>query len=273
MIQDITPHKLYNEFKNEEVKEDSIIFSFKNRQVLVKNIDGNILFPTYKEIQSPNNYTYLLTIDETTCFMSHEELKISGYKYEDVWSLRHDNKEDQYLLYTVTTAFQLYNWYRKNVYCGVCGHKMIQVKEERALECPNCHNRVYPRINPAVIVGVKNGDELLLTRYAKGFKHNALVAGFVEIGETLEECVQREVYEEVGLKVKNIQYYKSQPWGFVDDILMGFYCEVDGDPTIHLDTNELKIGVWTKREDIVLQPDHLSLTNEMMQMFKEHKID
>jgi NAD+ diphosphatase len=93
-----------------------------------------------------------------------------------------------------------------------------------------------------------------------------------EIGETLEECVQREVYEEVGLKVKNIRYYKSQPWGFVDDLLVGFYCEVDGDPTIDLDTSELKSGIWTKREDIVLQPDELSLTNEMMKMFKESKI-
>jgi NAD+ diphosphatase len=149
---------------------------------------------------------------------------------------------------------------------------MIHDQEERAVVCPHCHHIVYPKIVPAVIVGVINGEEILLTRYAKGFAHNALIAGFTEIGETLEECVQREVYEEVGLKVKNIRYYKSQPWGFVDDLLVGFYCEVDGDPTIDLDTSELKSGIWTKREDIVLQPDELSLTNEMMKMFKESKI-
>ena len=73
----------------------------------------------------------------------------------------------------------------------------------------------------------------------------------------------------MGLRVKNIRYYKSQPWGFADDILAGFYCEVDGDPTIHMDQNELKTAVWTKREDIVLQPDDYSLTNEMMLRFKE----
>ena len=75
--------------------------------------------------------------------------------------------------------------------------------------------------------------------------------------------------EEVGLKVKNIRYYKSQPWGVADNILAGYFCDVDGDPTIHLDTNELKVGQWTAREDIILQPDDLSLTNEMMTVFKE----
>ena len=89
------------------------------------------------------------------------------------------------------------------------------------------------------------------------------------IGETLEETVQREVMEELGLKVKNIRYYKSQPWGIVDDLLTGFFCDVDGDTTIRLDRSELKEGLWVKREDVVLQPNTLSLTNEMMTIFKE----
>jgi NAD+ diphosphatase len=95
------------------------------------------------------------------------------------------------------------------------------------------------------------------------------VAGFTEIGETLEETVEREVMEEAGLKVKNIRYYKSQPWGIANDILAGYYCDVDGDDTIHMDDNELKSACWTAREDIVLQPDESSLTNEMMKNFKE----
>ena len=134
--------------------------------------------------------------------------------------------------------------------------------------CPKCGNKIYPRINPAVIVGVTNGDRIVLTKYNVGYAYNALIAGFTEIGETMEETVQREVMEEVGLKVKNIRYYKSQPWGIAADILMGFFCEVDGDNTIHRDDNELKYAEWVKREDIELQPDSLSLTNEMMMMFK-----
>ena len=120
-----------------------------------------------------------------------------------------------------------------------------------------------------MIVGVTNGDEILMTKYrGRDIPYYALIAGFTEIGETLEQTVAREVMEEAGLRVKNIRYYKSQPWGIVDDILVGFYCDVDGDDTITLDENELGSAIWVNREDIVGQPDALSLTNEMMSMFK-----
>lgn len=127
---------------------------------------------------------------------------------------------------------------------------------------------IYPRINPAVIVGVTKGDKLLITRYRTGYGNNALVAGFTEIGETLEETVAREVMEETGIKVKNVRYYKSQPWGMAQDILVGFYCDADGNDQIRMDENELKYAEWVKRDDIVLQPNNLSLTNEMMRVFK-----
>jgi NAD+ diphosphatase len=141
---------------------------------------------------------------------------------------------------------------------------------ERAIVCPACGRTIYPRIVPAVIVGVTDGDRILMTKYAgRSIPFYALIAGFTEIGETFEETVAREVMEEVGLKVRNIRYYKSQPWAIADDILAGFYCDVDGDTTIRLDTSELKEGVWMKREEVVLQPDDYSLTNEMMLMFKE----
>ena len=111
-------------------------------------------------------------------------------------------------------------------------------------------------------------DKLLITKYSRGYAHNALIAGFSEIGETLEETVAREVMEETGVKVKNIRYYKSQPWGMAQDLLVGFYCDLDGDDKINMDENELKYAAWVKREDIVLQPNNLSLTNEMMRVFK-----
>ncbi|MBR4484883.1 MAG: NUDIX domain-containing protein, partial [Erysipelotrichaceae bacterium] len=122
--------------------------------------------------------------------------------------------------------------------------------------------------NPAVIIGIKNGDKLLLTKYRSGFSQNALVAGFTEFGETLEETVKREVKEETGLNVKNIRYYKSQPWGIASDILAGYYCEVDGDDRIKMDQHELRYAEWVKREDIILQNKRYSLTNEMMERFK-----
>lgn len=139
--------------------------------------------------------------------------------------------------------------------------------------CPNCNNTIYPKIMPAVIVGVTNGDKILLTKYKTGYNHNALIAGFIEIGETFEETVAREVLEEAGVHVKNIRYYKSQPWGIAADILAGFYCDVDGDDTITMDGSELKYADWVYRDDIVLQPDESSLTNEMMRRFKENRMD
>ena len=130
---------------------------------------------------------------------------------------------------------------------------------------------IYPRINPAVIVGVIKGDCLLITRYRTGFAHNALVAGFAEIGETLEQTVRREVMEETGVSVRNIRYYKSQPWGMAQDLLTGFFCEADEESVIHMDQNELKYAEWVRRNDIVLQPNNLSLTNEMMSRFKNRE--
>ena len=135
-----------------------------------------------------------------------------------------------------------------------------------------CGNTVYPRIMPAVIVGVRNGEKLLLTKYRKGFAHNALIAGFTEIGETAEETVVREVMEEAGIRVKNITYYKSQPWGIANDLLLGFYCDLDGSEEITMDPGELKYAAWVRREEIVLQPDDYSLTNEMMAQFKKGNI-
>ena len=88
----------------------------------------------------------------------------------------------------------------------------------------------------------------------------------------MEQTVEREVMEETGVRVKNIRYYKSQPWGMAQDMLLGYFCEADGDGEIHMDENELKFAEWVKREDIVLQPNNFSLTNEMMSVFKNSTI-
>ena len=110
-----------------------------------------------------------------------------------------------------------------------------------------------------------------MTRYANrpGAKRSALIAGFAEIGESIEQTVRREVMEEVGLRVKNLRYYKSQPWSFTGCLLMGFWCEVDGDDTIRVDGRELAEGVWLTREEIDWDDIGLSLTGEMTQRFRD----
>lgn len=128
----------------------------------------------------------------------------------------------------------------------------------------------FPKICPAVIIGVIDGDRILMSKYAgREYKKYALLAGFTEIGETLEETVSREVMEEVGLKVKNITYYKNQPWAFSDTLLMGFFCELDGSDQVKLDENELALAEWFERNQIPVEPDDISLTNEMMMAFRD----
>ena len=118
-----------------------------------------------------------------------------------------------------------------------------------------------------------NGDKILVTKYRTGFEHFALVAGFTEIGETIEETVHREVMEEVGLKVKNLRFYKSQPWSFSDTVLMGFFCDLDGElEDIRLVINELKEARFLTRDELPERKCEASMTAEMMQLFKEGKV-
>ncbi|MDO4978069.1 MAG: NAD(+) diphosphatase [Eubacteriales bacterium] len=273
MIQDIYPHKLDNQYSSARApQDDDKVFCFYNGELLLKEENGFDL-PQVKDFEE-EELQYLFSIDEEPYYLAKgsEEMEKEGFSYTNIRSFTDRIKNADPIVYGSFTAKHLMDWYRDNQFCGRCGHKMNHSDRERAMVCPDCGYTSYPRIMPAVIVGVTKGDEILITKYRTGFRHHALIAGFTEIGETLEETVAREVMEEAGVKVKNIRYYKSQPWGTANDILIGYYCDVDGDPTIHMDDNELGYAEWTKREDIILQPNRLSLTNEMMMMFKEGKI-
>ncbi len=158
--------------------------------------------------------------------------------YDDVYGL------------IVFTAVHINEWYIENKFCGKCGKTMSQRKGERVLKCTSCDLTKYPQINPVVIVGIHDGNKLLLTKYANStYDRYALVAGFVEVGESFEDAVRREVMEEVGLQVKNITYFASQPWGGITGgILAGYFAELDGDNTVKLDLEELKEGTWFTKE-------------------------
>jgi NAD+ diphosphatase len=136
-----------------------------------------------------------------------------------------------------------------------------------------CGNLVFPKIAPAVIVGVVWQDKILMTRYAnRDYKRYALVAGFTEIGETPEQTAAREVLEETGVRIRNIRYYKSQPWGFDSNLLLGYFAELDGESAITLDEEELSVAEWVQRDAIETEQDdrtNLSLTREMMLLFRD----
>ena len=270
MIQDIAPDRLDNAFAVHVPGEEDYILLFSHDGKLFSGVqDGRIRFTTGKEAPA-GAAVYLFSVNEDRFFakLQGTEIRLPGFEYRTVRELRDLGQGKE--LFAAFTAYHLWRWYADNRYCGRCGGANSLHGTERALQCESCGHVIYPRINPAVIVGVIRDDCLLITRYRTGYGHNALVAGFAEIGETLEQTVAREVMEETGVRVKNIRYYKSQPWGMAQDLLAGFYCEADGAGEIHMDTNELKYAEWVRREDIVLQPNDLSLTNEMMKRFKQH---
>ena len=271
MIQDIAPYKLSNQYLPDKIcgPEDTVI-SVQGGSLLVGKGDAELRFPRRDELPGDISCRYLFAINGQDFYLAEEPVaEAAGFSYLGLRDIRYQLKGPRFLMYAAYTAFHLAVWYRDNRFCGRCGGGTVHSEKERALKCPHCGNVIYPRLIPAVIVGVINGDSILMTKYAnRPMSFYALIAGFTEIGETLEECVAREVREEAGLKVKNLRYYKSQPWGSVQDVLMGFYCDVDGDTTIQLERNELKEGRWVPREEIEGQLDDFSLTHEMMMTFK-----
>lgn len=269
MIQDIKPYRLDNTYRPQEAREEDTVLLFDgDGRVYTAAEGGAIRFTTGREA-NPEDAIYLFSVGEEKYFLAAAgaEAELPGFAFRTVRELRDAGGGKE--LFAAFTAYHLWQWYADNRRCGRCGGENRRHPAERALVCESCGHTVYPRINPAVIVGVTKGDSLLITRYRRGYAHNALVAGFTEIGETLEETVAREVMEETGVRVRNIRYYKSQPWGMAQDLLAGFYCDAEEGSVIRMDRGELKYAEWVRREDIVLQPNNLSLTNEMMRRFRD----
>lgn len=264
MIQDISPSRLLNSWQQMQPQLDSFVMCFCEGKLLAALTEEGLQFPRYRECD--NAACYLFSVDDEAFFLG-AAAALDGFQFYSMRELR-DRCAGKYL-YAAFTAYHLHLWYQDNRYCGICRGSMRHDDSERALVCTECGHKIYPRINPAVIVGVISRGRLLITRYRRGYAHNALVAGFTEIGETLEETVAREVMEETGVRVRNIRYYKSQPWGMAQDILMGFFCEAEGSDEIRMDDNELKSACWCKPDEIELQPQQHSLTNEMMKLFRD----
>lgn len=273
MIQDIEPRIYHNEYRDIEPDVKDFILVFQGNMALVRFCDGRLRYPSLSEMNGLScNYHYLFSIDDYRYFLacpkdSQESVQISGYHYENISIFR--TVPSKHTAFAGITAHHLFNWYQANRFCGRCGHEMISDHRERMLACPACRQVVYPRISPAVIVGVINGDRLLMSKYTgRSYNNYALIAGFTEIGESAEQTVMREVMEEVGLHVKNIRYYKSQPWAFSGSLLMGFFCDLAGSDEIRLDTSELAEAGWYSRDEISLEDDDISLTREMIMKFK-----
>jgi NAD+ diphosphatase len=178
---------------------------------------------------------------------------------------------DEEMFWIAGRANQLVDWQRTHQYCGTCGLPTEDKKDERAKICLHCGLINYPRLSPAVIVAVTKGDKILLARN-KRFKipFYSVLAGFVEPSETLEQCVHREVKEEVGISVKNIRYFGSQPWPFPNSLMVAFIAEHAGGD-IEVDPAELRDAGWFSKEMLPQVPSSISIAGRLIEWFKQRQ--
>lgn len=261
-------HEIKGEFNHVyqylKPEDEDILLIYKENAFAGKIIQNQIVLPEYKDFYP--DCLYLFTIDHKRFFLSKEEIETN---YCTLHSVRTALPNE--LGFAIMNGYHIYQWMKHNKYCGCCKSELILDKKEFMLVCPKCHNCIYPRINPAVNIAILDGNRLLMAKHQKD-KPYVLIAGFVEYGESLEDTVVREVREEVGLKVKNIRYYGSQPWGFAQNIQVGFVCELDGSDNITLDCSELYQADFFSREVVKNEIGTSSITGQMIQDFMEHKI-
>lgn len=277
MIQDISPHQFNNAYLPQPPGPDSYALYCEGQTVLLARTGENEFdFPRFRDLEGLNDdiyhsYIYLFSVDSQPFYLLRDITVPAPSRFRLEHTRIFRDGAPRYLAFAGITGYQLYLWYESRRYCGRCGAPLRHDEKERMMYCDTCHQMEYPKISPAAIIGVTHNNRLLLSKYnGRTYKKYALLAGFTEIGETLEETVRREVMEEVGLRVTNIRYYKSQPWSFSGTLLVGFFCDLDGPEDIRLDEDELSLAEWFEREDIPLEDDdHASLTHEMIRYFKE----
>jgi NAD+ diphosphatase len=256
--------------------ETSLLFVFNGQIILVRENEEGISIPLKSDLDEldlkPSEVQYFGLLDESPCFTGEivdQVVPGNGLTLKGIRSLF--NVIDKKVLMVIGLANHLVLWQRNHKYCGNCGTPMEDKKDERAKECPKCGLINYPRISPAIIVAVLKGDQILLARsrrFPGGFY--SVLAGYVEPGETLEECVRREVFEEVGIEVKNIQYFGNQPWPFPDSQMIAFTADYSsGD--IKPDESEIVDAGWFSPDNLPEIPGKISIARSLIDWFLENR--
>jgi len=288
MIQEISPRKFHCEYipgKKPELSSYMLVFTDQGILMEIAPATEEHLLPIFDDFFSGDKAgfsavrekaRYLFAIDQELFFLADASLlpdhfEKKGVRFEPLSFLR--TWQPQYLAFAAITASQICRFYQTRRYCGKCGHAAVHSDTERAMVCPVCGQIDYPKISPAIIVAIRDGDRIVLTQNIRSaYPHRALVAGFVEIGETPEEAVHREVLEETGLRVKNVTLYKMQPWAFSDTLMIGFTADLDGSDKIRIQKSELTDARWFDRKDVQAAPFHISVGHEMIDAFMHGEI-
>ncbi len=257
-------------------QDGDLWFVLHEEKLVVKQKGGACLVPRFSDLKPLHGALagaqYFGHRDGTPCFLA--ELHDSAGSLPDDFACSGlfellGRVEDELLL-VAGCAAQLIRWANSHRFCGRCGTPTEDKAEERAKTCPACGLSCYPRLSPAVIVAVIRDDKLLLAtspRFRVSFW--SVLAGFVEPGETLEQCVVREVEEEVGIRVKNVRYFGSQPWPFPDSLMLGFTAEY-AEGEIQVDGTEIVDAEWFAADSLPSVPPSLSIARKLIDWFAEN---
>lgn len=259
--------------KRKEEKND-LMFIFEKGSLLLKKINDTLSIPLRSDINDEvlnNSMIHCMgEFNKIGCY-AVEGVNIDNisndFELVDLYESGVILSEDMFSL--AGRGRQIIHFNQQSKFCGKCGSKTIDKKDERAKICTSCGNLIFPSICPAIIVAITKGDELLLA-HNKNFKNNmySIIAGFVDQGETLEECVKREVFEEVGIGVKNIRYYNSQPWAFPNSLMVGFIAEYESGE-IKVDGKEIVHAGWFKEGNYPTLPRKMSIAGKMIEAFRK----
>ncbi len=260
----------------QENDKEELWFILRGRRLLIKASSQGFIVPSSRDIAGLKRYTrypqYLGSLDGRPCYAAEypKEQTVS-----DPFCLKSPRTlfgrlEDE-LIWIAGLANHLVYWNRNHQFCGRCGSLTENKTDERAKICPKCGLINYPRLSPAVIVAVIKDNQILLASSPR-FNSNfySVLAGFVEPGETLEECVKREVLEEVGIEVKNIRYFGSQPWPFPDSLMIAFTSEY-AKGEIVVDNNEILNAGWFGADNLPPVPAKISIARKLIDWFSEQK--
>ena len=249
-------------FNVAQAQPNDKIFAFDQQQIYLLDDDG---VPTWQQLASrmetqSRYYCFLteggrryLLLDDSS--MMQRVAKASTVKV--AW--QNFSAEDSY---AAGLGLHLFHWRRSHQHCGYCGGTLLDMQKERARKCEQCQQVVYPRISPCVIVLIRRGDEVLLAR-APQWPFYSTLAGFIEPGESAEEAIVREVAEEVGVRVKNIRYFSSQPWPFPDSLMLGFTAEYAGGDIV-VDNEEIADAQWFNVDNIPELPTSKSIAQQLI---------
>lgn len=266
---------LVTEPPSSEEKGKALLFPFYQDQLLVKTTDHSLAIPTLDDVAlqevKVSRKQYIGIINDHPCYTGEltEDTLPGNLMLTGLRKLFGSIEDD--LFWAAGRAFQIMNWSRTHLFCGRCGTSTQNKSNEIAKVCPACGLVNYPSMAPAVIVAVVKDHRILLARnQQRAFKFYSVLAGFVEPGESLEDCVKREVLEEVGITVKNISYFGSQSWPFPNSLMIGFTAQYD-QGKIRVDGKEISDAGWFSKDELPEIPGNISISWHLIQWFKKQQ--